>query len=127
MSKILILIVAIMIIAGIGYTAYLLFSHEGAGSLTVSELRSQAESLHDQRLKVEGRVASGSIDWDDKAQIISFVLTDEKETLAVVYRGIAPDGFKPGVELIVEGRYTADGTFEALDFGNDRSFCAVCH
>ena len=127
MRKILILVVAIIMVAGIGYTSFLLINHKGAGSLTVSKLRSQVESLHDQRLRVEGRVAPSSIDWDDKAQVMSFVLTDEKETLSVVYKGTVPDDFKPGAALIVEGRYASDGTFEAFGFDNSRSFCAVCH
>jgi hypothetical protein len=62
-----------LIIAVIGYTSYLLISHKEAGPLSVSKLRSVVESPHDQRLRVEGRVAPGSIDWDDKTQVMSFV------------------------------------------------------
>ena len=112
---------------GVSYASYWLFSHNGADSLTVSELRSQAESLYDQQLRVEGKVVPGSIDWDDKAQVVRFVLTDNKGSLSVVYRGIVPDNFKPGADLITEGKYNPDGVFEALSFGSPRSVCSFCH
>ena len=76
---------------------------------------------------MNGRVASGLVDWDIKSQVMRFVLADDKESLSVVYEGIVPDSFKPGVVLTVEGRYRSDGIFEASGFGSDRSLCAFCH
>ena len=38
---------------------------------------------------------------------------DEKGTLDVDYRGVVPDSFKPGGEVIVEGKYNKDGKFLA--------------
>ena len=116
-----------MTVAGIGYTSFLLINHKGAGTLTVSKLRSQVESLHDQRLRVEGRVVPGSVEWDDKTQVMRFVLTDDRETLGIIYQGIVPDNFKPGNELEVQGSYRSDGTFEARSFGKPSSFCSFCH
>jgi cytochrome c-type biogenesis protein CcmE len=34
-------------------------------------------------------------------------------TYPVVYRGLAPDTFTDGVEVVVEGRLQPDGTFRA--------------
>ena len=121
------LVVAVVLAVGLGYVAYTLFIHSGADYLTVSELKSQVESLHDQQVRVGGKVAPGSINWDDKAQVMSFVLADDRESLAVVYEGIVPDNFKPGADLVVEGRYRPDSIFEALSFGSRRSVCNVCH
>ena len=42
-----------------------------------------------------------------------FDMTDGKQTYAVAYRGIAPDTFTDGVDVVVEGRMGADGTFQA--------------
>lgn len=127
MRKVWFIIAGVIIVAGIGSGAFLFLGHQGAGSLTVSELRSQAESLQDSPLTVEGKVTPGSVDWDEGAQVIRFVLTDGKESLRITYQGIMPDGFKPGNELKVQGRYGADGIFEASGFGSGNSFCAVCH
>lgn len=117
----------IVIAVGIGYTAYLLFSHKEADSLTVSDLKAQTESLQGQQLRVEGKVAPGSVDWDTETRVIRFVLTDDKDSLHIVYKGIVPDDFKPGAEVVVEGRYVPDDAFEALSFGSRRSFCSFCH
>ncbi len=121
------LVAAVVLAVGLSYVAYSLFIHSGADYLTVSEFRSQADSLYSQPVRVGGRVAPGSIDWDDKAQVMKFTLTDDKESLAIVYEGIVPDNFKPGADLVVEGRYRPDDVFEALSFGSRRSVCNLCH
>ena len=121
------LVAAVVLAVGLSYVAYSLFIHSGADYLTVSELKSQVESLPDQQVRVGGKVAPGSIDWDDKAQVMRFALTDDKESLTIVYEGIVPDNFKPGAELVVEGRYRPDDVFEALSLGSRRSLCTLCH
>ncbi len=121
------LVTAVVLAVGLSYVAYSLFIHSGADYLTVSELKSQVDSLPDQQVRVGGKVVPGSINWDDKTKEIRFVLTDDRESLAVVYEGIVPDNFKPGVELVVVGNYGPDGIFEVLSFGSRRSVCNLCH
>ena len=116
-----------VLVLGLSYAAYSLFSHTGADYLTVSELRSQVDSINSEPVMVEGRVAPGSIDWDDKAQVMRFTLTDDRESLTIVYEGIVPDSFKPGAELIVVGRYRPDDVLEAMSIGREGSFCNSCH
>ncbi len=116
-----------MILAtGLSYAGYFLFAHSGTDSLTVSELISQ-ERFRNQQVSVEGKVVSGSINWDDKTKVMRFVLTDDRESLVIVYEGIVPDNFKPGADLVVEGRYRPDDIFEARSFGSRRSVCNLCH
>ncbi len=119
-------IVIIVLAAGISYVGFFFFTHEGSSSLTVSELKSQVESF-DRQWSVEGKVAPGSVDWDNETQVMKFVLTDDIEGLSVVYKGIVPDDFKPGTDATVEGKYRTDGVFEASGFGSSRSFCSFCH
>ncbi len=121
------LLVAVVLVVGLGYVAYSLFAHGGDDSLTVSKLKSQTESIYDQQVSVVGKVALGSINWDEKGKVIRFVLTDDRESLAIVYKGIVPDNFKPGADLVVEGKYRPDGVFEALSFSSRRSLCTFCH
>ena len=40
-------------------------------------------------------------------------MTDGAQVVPVVYRGIAPDTFTDGVDVVVEGRMATDGTFHA--------------
>ncbi len=112
---------------GLAYTAYSLFAHTGTDYLTVSEVKSQADSLYGQSVRVEGKVTHGTIEWDSGSQTLRFVLADDGESLAVVFQGIAPDEFGPGAELIVEGKYRTDGVLEATSFGSRRSVCSLCH
>ena len=121
------LVIAMVLAVGLSYAVYSLVIHTGVDYLTVSELKSQAESLHSQQVRVGGRIVPGSIDWDDKAKVMRFVLTDDKESLTIAHKGIVPDNFKPGADLIVEGKYRPDDAFEALSFGSGRSVCNLCH
>ena len=117
----------IILVAVAGYFSYLFFSHSGSASLTVSELKSKAESLDGQQLTIEGKVAPGSVNWNDETRVISFALTDDRESLNIIYNGIAPDNFKPGATLDIRGKYRSDGVFEALSFGKPSAFCGFCH
>ena len=42
-----------------------------------------------------------------------FRVTDGTTTYPVIYRGLAPDTFTDGVDVVVEGRLGHDGTFHA--------------
>jgi cytochrome c-type biogenesis protein CcmE len=121
------LVTAVVLAVGLSYLVYSLVIHSGADFLTVSELKSQAESLYNQQTRVGGQVAPGSIHWNNKAKVLSFVLTDDSESLNIVYSGIVPDSFKPGADLIIEGKYQPDNIFEATSFGRPRSICNLCH
>lgn len=49
-----------------------------------------------------------------KAQLsAAFWLMGEKESIAVKYKGVVPDLFKAGVEVLVEGKKDAGGVFVA--------------
>lgn len=121
------IITGLVLIAGISFAAFSFFSHRGSGVLAVSELKSKANSLQNQQLWVKGKVASGSINWDDKTRVIRFALIDDRESLNILYQGTLPDNFKPGADLEVQGSYRSDGIFEAQSFGRPASFCAICH
>ena len=44
---------------------------------------------------------------------MKFDMTDGARTYPVSYRGITPDTFTDGVDVVVEGRLDRDGTFAA--------------
>jgi cytochrome c-type biogenesis protein CcmE len=43
-----------------------------------------------------------------------FEIKDEKAAIAVDYKGVVPDSFKPGREVVIEGTYAGDGRFKAI-------------
>ncbi len=64
---------------------------------------------HDFRLG--GLVEQGSVSKD--GAVVRFRITDKKNALAVVYRGVLPDLFREGQGVVVEGSLAADGSFTA--------------
>jgi cytochrome c-type biogenesis protein CcmE len=44
---------------------------------------------------------------------VAFSVTDGSRTIPVTYRGVIPDTFTDSVDVVVEGRYTREGTFVA--------------
>lgn len=64
-------------------------------------------------VKVGARVVDGTIKRDPGGRELTFVMTDGKQTYPVHYRGVAPDTFTDGVDIVVEGRLDANGVFQA--------------
>jgi cytochrome c-type biogenesis protein CcmE len=79
--------------------------------VTVSELLGRGQEGARAGLRVAGKVVPGSIDRQD--QQLRFAVTDGQKALPVVYKGVIPDTFNEDGDVVVEGRYTAQGTFEA--------------
>lgn len=64
-------------------------------------------------VKVGARVVPGSVQRSAGGREVAFQMTDGQATYPVVYRGIIPDTFSDSVEVVVEGRLDASGTFQA--------------
>jgi cytochrome c-type biogenesis protein CcmE len=61
-------------------------------------------------------VVPGTIQREEGGRLIRFVVTDTAQggrTFPVTYRGVAPDTFTDGVDVVVEGQLAENGTFEA--------------
>ena len=81
-----------------------------------------------QVVKVGGDVVPGSISWDAASRSLRFTLTGEGDRMPVAYRGPAPNDFKPGSALVVEGTYASSGVFEATSVTSRSSpLCKACH
>ena len=111
-----------LIIAGASF-----FVHKGAGVLDVETFVAQADSLQGRFVTIKGRVAAGSVSFNDKTGATEFALADGGENLPVLYRGVLPDSFRPGAEIEAQGSYGADGVFQARSFGKPASLCTICH
>jgi len=80
--------------------------------LKVSEFLEQGATKGD-HFRINGKVASGSIERMPTGQDVAFVMTDGGRELPVRYHGIIPDTFVDGADVVVEGALGADGTFAA--------------
>ena len=84
--------------------------------LTPGELSAKTvadPTFYDTGVKVGARVVPGSIKREPGGRQVSFAMSDGAKTYNVVYRGITPDTFTDGVDVVVEGRLDRAGTFHA--------------
>ncbi|HWW64679.1 MAG TPA: cytochrome c maturation protein CcmE [Sphingomonadaceae bacterium] len=97
----------------------------GAALLAMSALKDQAAYFYTpgdvikdslpvgRAVRLGGMVKKGSIVREPDGVTIRFVVTDFKDEVPVVFKGIVPDLFKEDSGVIAEGKFTADGTFVA--------------
>ncbi len=84
--------------------------------LTPTELAAKVATdpgFHDVGVKIGAKVVDGTIVRNPDGRSLTFDMTDGAQTYRVSYRGVAPDTFTDGVDVVVEGRLNADGTFQA--------------
>jgi cytochrome c-type biogenesis protein CcmE len=106
----------LLILGPAGYLMASSIRETGVYYFTPTELATKVAAdptIRGTGVKVGARVVAGSIERAPGGREYSFRVTDGAETLPVVYRGIAPDTFTDGVDVVVEGRLGADGTFRA--------------
>ena len=65
------------------------------------------------RVRLMGRVAANDLLVEGAQMRARFDIEANGARLPVAYRGAIPDLFKPGVDVVVEGKLNAAGTFEA--------------
>lgn len=108
-----ILAAAGVIVAAVGFLLVTAFQTNAVYYLTVSELQGATPGIYGQPVRVAGKVAAGSIQRDPTTLFVSFVAEDDSGRLPVSYKGVLPDIFGEGVEVVVEGKYAESGTFTA--------------
>jgi cytochrome c-type biogenesis protein CcmE len=110
------LIGAAAVLASAGYLMASSISETGMYYVTPTEMATKLAadpSLHGVGMKLGARVVPGSIRREAGGREYAFVVTDGAREVPVHYRGIAPDTFTDGVDVVVEGRMGQDGTFRA--------------
>ncbi len=108
-------VIAMLFLGGVGF---LVFMGLGSGSsyfLDVSQARAMdADKLRSVRLF--GTVCATGITRPERGLGVSFTLEDQFDksvTVPVHYKGVVPDTFKEGTEVIVEGDWHDNAAFEA--------------
>lgn len=84
--------------------------------LTPSELAAKVDEsprFIKNGVKVGAKAVTGTIVREPDGRTIRFDMTDGTQTYKVVYRGVAPDTFTDGVDVVVEGRLDSAGVFQA--------------
>ena len=91
---------------------YLVWSAAGSSAQyyqTIAEVKAHAEPGD---VRVLG-VVQDDVQRLDGGQEVRFTASDRGSSMPVAYRGPLPDIFKPGIQVVVEGRPGVDGVFHA--------------
>lgn len=80
--------------------------------MTVSEYLSSQDKYENKKLKVAGKVKMQSLKHEGSRY--DFVVEEGGKEIQVAYEGLAPDTFKDGVDVVVEGLGRRDQTFVAV-------------
>ena len=105
------LVGGLIVVLTVGYLIFAAARGSVAYYLTIAELAERGPSQRN--VRVAGVILGESIVWEARDLNLEFEMVDESGTLSVVYSGARPDMFRDGAEVVVEGRYTPEGVFEA--------------
>lgn len=108
------LVLAALILLGI--FAYLLLGQlEGNVVLfrTPGELIALGNKAYDVPMRLGGQVEPGSVNWDADNLDLRFRVRDGNESVLVHSKGAPPQMFRDGMGVVIEGKYSRDGTFES--------------
>ncbi len=103
-----------LFLGGLGYLVFLGFSEGSVYFLNVSEALAMPQDKP-QSARLFGTVKAEGLSKLEEGVGVRFQLEDKDnagQSIWVVYNGVVPPAFKPGAEVIVEGRYNG----RAADF-----------
>lgn len=107
---------AVVILGSAGWLMASSIRETGMYYLTPGELAAKVSAdptFYETGIKLGARVIPGSIVRQAGGRDIRFRVTDGAQEYAVAFRGLAPDTFTDGVDVVLEGRLGRDETFRA--------------
>jgi len=104
-------IVGILVAVVAGYLVFSAARGSAAYYMTIEEVKEQGAS--ERTVRVTGNVVGESIVWEPRDLRLQFEIADDVGRLSAVYHGSRPDMFRDGAQVVLEGRYSPQGTFEA--------------
>ena len=99
------IVMSLVVIAAVGYLILTGVKQTGMQYMTVTELAGLDRAPEAEGFRLDGKVAPGSVVYDQREPRLQFQMTDGKENIAVIYPGLMPDAFAAGREVVVEGSY----------------------
>jgi cytochrome c-type biogenesis protein CcmE len=114
-NKYVYLAAGVLLALGLGYLVFSGLSQSSVYFLNVGEVLAMKPGAVNQA-RLFGTVSEQDLALSPDALGVAFSLRDKDDpakTIRVDYRGAVPDTFKPGVEVIVEGKMRTDGGFAA--------------
>lgn len=106
-------VASLILLAALGYMIYSAVASNSEYYLTVSEVLALGPQAQQSQVKIGGKLEDGTIAWDRGSSTVRFTITDGQKTMHVTYKGVVPDSFQPGADVILDGKVQQDGTFAA--------------
>lgn len=103
---------ALVVVGALGYLAISGANENMVTYLTIPEVKAAPNKLHANGVRVTGKVAEGSIEATG-AREVWFTVAGEQDSLRACYRGVVPDTFKDGADVVLEGHLDPEGHFAA--------------
>ena len=100
-----IIIVSLVVVGSVTYLILSGVKQTGMQYMTVTELAQMDRAPKAGGFRLDGIVAAGSIQYDQRAPRLQFRMTDGKEAVNVIYDGLMPDAFADGRDVVVEGTF----------------------
>lgn len=102
---------ALLIASAVSYLVYAGIRTTSMYYFELPEFDARRATLVGETLRVKGWVRGGTVRWDAHTNELGFDLATKDGALPVpvTYRGIRPDMFSEGREVVVEGRYQDGG------------------
>jgi cytochrome c-type biogenesis protein CcmE len=94
------------VVAALGFLVF-----QGLGNATMyfrtaDEAVAQRSSIGEDRFRIQGAVVDGSVAQVDED--VTFRIASKGVQVPVVHRGDPPELFKPGIPVVLEGRFEGD-------------------
>lgn len=127
--KLLVIIIGIVVVAGVGIMFATGVFGGGGGTMPAYQSVAEANALPPgQPARVGGDVQPGSVGWSNASGSLVFTLTGDGQEMRVSYPDVAPNDFKPGSKVLVEGTTSSSGFFQATSLQTTTSpLCRACH
>ena len=109
------IVAAVILVGTFGYLMYGGIGNNLVYFLTPGELLAKGTSAVDVPVRLGGQIVPGSVAWNAATLDLRFRVTDGTKEVAVKSTGAPPQMFRPGIGVIVEGRYDKSGVFSATN------------
>ena len=103
----------IIVLSSFGYLVYGGIGENLVYFVTPGELLAKGSQAYEKPIRLGGQVMPGTMAWDADAVDLRFTLQDENGQVAVHSSKAPPAMFREGQGVIVEGKLSRDGVFEA--------------
>ncbi len=106
---------ASIIVAAVSYLVFTGIRETSVYYLTIDEFLAKREAMANEGVRIAGRVAAQSVQWNPSTLDLRFRLGsfEGHDGIDVTYNGVLPDMFAEGRDVIVEGVYEKGGALHA--------------